>query len=441
MRKIVLMLLAVLATLTSCSGDYMDVIPAGSQALVSIDIHKISQSADMANGNKVEIFKSLLHTDDPSKIGIDLSSNMYIFEAADGGLGLVAKVSDKDAVEDFLENLQEEKICTTPEDKNGYTFTTVKDAWEVGISSSAMLVMGPIVASTRAEAIQTMSEYLDGKDKGITDAQIYKKLQTMKSSISVVACTSALPAKIAPLLALGAPKDADPTSVMIALEIENQKGYVHIYGQPFSFDKDINEALKSAAKTYRPIKGNFESQYKDGFVSLFTNVDGNKYIDLVRSDKGLRALMAGLNTLIDADQMIKAINGDMIFTYIPSDKDGDYYQLMAQNSNNDYMGDVSYWQKSLPQGASLKPMPGGAYRLKGDNVNLDFKSTPSLLVMTSNMNRQIPAAKQSTIIPTKGQRFVIFVNPEASQSQTVKTITTFLKPLFGDFRGIVYTLK
>ena len=117
MRKIVLMLLAVLATLTSCSGDYMDVIPAGSQALVSIDIHKISQSADMANGNKVEIFKSLLHTDDPSKIGIDLSSNMYIFEAADGGLGLVAKVSDKDAVEDFLENLQEEKICTAPEDK------------------------------------------------------------------------------------------------------------------------------------------------------------------------------------------------------------------------------------------------------------------------------------------------------------------------------------
>ena len=44
----------------------------------------------------------MLHVDDVDKCGIDISEKLYLFESADGNLGLCAKVSDEGDVEDWL---------------------------------------------------------------------------------------------------------------------------------------------------------------------------------------------------------------------------------------------------------------------------------------------------------------------------------------------------
>ena len=74
----------------SCSGsDYINTIPASSSALISIDMQKMAESNPQAS--KTGVLKSLLHVDDVAECGIDVSEKMYLFETADGNLGLCAK--------------------------------------------------------------------------------------------------------------------------------------------------------------------------------------------------------------------------------------------------------------------------------------------------------------------------------------------------------------
>ncbi len=56
-------------------------------------------ASDKNAEDKAGMLKSLLHVDDVDKCGIDISEKLYLFESADGNLGLCAKVSDEGDVE------------------------------------------------------------------------------------------------------------------------------------------------------------------------------------------------------------------------------------------------------------------------------------------------------------------------------------------------------
>ena len=94
-------LAVVLGLLSSCSGtDYLNAIPKKSTALISVDMQQMASGK--SDEDKAGMLKSLLHVEDASKCGIDISEKIFLFESADGNLGLCAKVSDEGDVEDWL---------------------------------------------------------------------------------------------------------------------------------------------------------------------------------------------------------------------------------------------------------------------------------------------------------------------------------------------------
>ena len=85
--------------LCSCSDDdYLNAIPQGSMALISIDMPKVAQE----NGSNTGILKDILHVDDVEKCGIDIKSKLYLFESPDGDLGLCARISDRGDAEEWM---------------------------------------------------------------------------------------------------------------------------------------------------------------------------------------------------------------------------------------------------------------------------------------------------------------------------------------------------
>ena len=77
--------IACICIYSSCSGDdYINAIPASSNALVAIDTKALNEQTGMADNNVV---KSLLKVDNVEDCGIDFSSKLYLFETADGNLG------------------------------------------------------------------------------------------------------------------------------------------------------------------------------------------------------------------------------------------------------------------------------------------------------------------------------------------------------------------
>ncbi len=230
-KNLILMSLALLVVvLSSCSGsDYLNAIPKKSTALISVDLQQMA--SDKNAEDKAGMLKSLLHVDDVDKCGIDISEKLYLFESADGNLGLCAKVSDEGDVEDWLASLAKKRIASEVKERKGFHFAVLKDSWLVGFSDQALLVMGPVVADAQAQLQQQMVKYLKAdEDEGITASPMFERLQTLTSPMAMVAQAQALPEKFVAPFTLGAPKDTDPSQVVIAAEMKVKNGILQIQG-------------------------------------------------------------------------------------------------------------------------------------------------------------------------------------------------------------------
>ena len=454
MKKYLLMM-SVLITLilTSCSGtDYLSVIPQGSQAIISFDLAGMAKSANL-DASKSNALKSLLHIDNPSECGIDITSKVYLFESPDGSLGLVAKVNDDDDMENYFNKLSGSGICKKVTKNRGFEWTVLKDSWVIGFSSKAMLVMGPTVGSAQEELKRTMAKYLDAnEDDGIKGTPLFDKLDSMTGDVNMVASVVALPQKIGTPFRLGAPADSDPADVMIAATMQTSNNCLTITGSTFSFNTTVNRALQSSAASYRPITGQFIPSLSDSdAATVVLNFDGSNYIKVLRSDKGLRAALVGLNAAVDADNMIKSIDGDATIVIKSMKGDKMDYSFAAKVKSDAFLDDVGYWKKSLPSGATLTDFGKNCYHLSTGEWNIFFgvRSKSVLYMGSSSKIASLSGLPSSKRLPTsvtnniKGKKQCIIINLDAiAETQpAITTVKELLKPIFGDFKYIIYSVK
>lgn len=452
--RMVLMGLALcLCLLASCSGsDYLNAIPSSSSAVISIDMQQMAERHHMAD--KANVLKSLLHVDDVSDCGIDLSEKLYLFETADGNLGLCAKVDDDGKLEDWLGKLsQQQHICTPLSERKGFQFTILKGSWVLGFSDKAMLVMGPVVADAQADMQRQMVRFLKADEKqGIQASPIFERLDTISSPMAMVAQAQALPEKFVAPFTLGAPKGADASQVFIAAEMDIQKGMLRIKGETFSFNDGIDKALKDAAKNYRPIKGKYVTSMPDDAVAgIFMNVDGNKFLPMMQSNKGIQQLLLGINAAIDMDNIIRSVNGDMAIV-MPSLSDANLKMTMAaQLAHSKWLADVGYWKESCPKGSSIADWGKNAYYYTDGKTSFYFgvsddsqfySGSDQILASYSikESNHPIPAEIRKEVV---GQKLAMVINLNKSEggNDTMSAITSLLSPIFGNLTSIVYTLR
>lgn len=457
MKKMILRMALVgwtlcLCLLSSCSGsDYINAIPSSSSAVISIDMQQMAEKHHMAD--KANVLKSLLHVDDVNDCGIDLSEKLYLFETADGNLGLCAKVDSHGKLEEWVDYLAKQHICSPLSERKGFQFAVLKGSWVLGFSDKAMLVMGPVVADAQADMQRQMARYLKADEKqGIQVSPMFERLDTISSAMAMVAQAQALPEKFVAPFSLGAPKDADASQVVIAAQMEIQKGMLRIKGETFSFNDGIDKALKDAAKNYRPIKGNYVMSMPDDAVAgIFMNVDGNKFLPMMQSNKGIQQLLLGINAAIDMDNIIRSVNGDMAIV-MPSLSDSNLKMTMAaQLANSKWLADVGYWKESCPKGSTIADWGKNAYYYTDGKTSFYFgvsddrqfySGSDQILASYSikESNHPIPVDIRREVV---GQKLAMVINlaKSGSGNDAMSAITSLLSPIFGNLTSIVYTLE
>lgn len=442
MKRIIYgVLAALLAVMTSCSDkDYLNAIPAESQLLISMNTPKLSGA-----GNQV-MLKTLLRVANLDNTGLDLSANLFFFEDAQGNLGLCAKMDDADKLRQTLS-----RAGVTLVKRRGYDFAVLPNRWVIGYSDKAALLMGPVIPAAEAETMAMMAGYLSaGEDDGIVGTPIYAKLDSIDAPMAMVSEARALPEQFVAPFTLGAPKDADASQVMIAAEMEVKKGCLWIKGNTFSFNKRINSALVKAAEGYRPIEGRYVKSMSDtDAMGLFMNVDGTQFINLMRQNRGLKAMLSGINAAIDMDNIIKSINGDMAI--ITPSLGGDNFNLMmsAKLKHADWLADVDYWKQSVPKGGHIGDWGRDCYYYVGDKTSYYFGVTGDWQYMSGGSKEAALRSVKPALKPLdadiqngiKGQKLVMVINFEALKGSKAEAVTGLLKPMFGNLNAIVYTLK
>ena len=410
MRKYIYIIgVAITLLLASCSGDaYLNAIPQGSTALISIDVAKSAE--ETGKTTSADVLKQLLRVTDVSDCGIDLSEKLYLFEAPDGNLGLAAKVSDDDDLSDWLNKMSKEGVCKPVQKRRGKSFTVLKQSWVVAFSDEALLMMGPVVASAQTELMSQMVKYLDAEE-GIKGTPMFDRLSEMSSAVAMVAQAQALPEKFISLFTVGAPTDTDPSEVLIAAEMHAKDGCLLIDGKTFSFDENINKALQTSSSVYRPLNGTFFNQIPEGSLfSLMMNVDGKKYLPMMKADKQLRGLLAGIGVKIDIDKFIEGVDGDLVFV-VP--------RYSEENMEMRWAAQLSATAPEL------------------DTESKDELAKCELTATTT----PLPASLQAML---KGKRMCALfdlTSVEGDKKEVIAIATTLLKPLFGDVKYVVYGSK
>jgi len=444
-------LLFCMLILSSCSSDdYQNVIPKNSTAVISVDLQELYNTSD---DKQLDYLKDVLKLKDADASGLDFSTKAYVFETVDGNIGLVAKVDDEDNISNWIKKLEKAGYCKNLTTRKGFKFTSVKDTWILGFSSDALLVMGPILPIQQADMQRQMIKFLEQDDsKSIKGSPMFQKLDSLESSVSMVAQAAALPEKFVAPFTIGAPKDADASQIMIAAEfVKGEDGCVNIKGETYSLNEHINNAIKENKKTFRPIRGTYSASMPiNASLGIFLNVDGKEFLKLLHSNNSIQALLAGMNTAIDMDNIIKSINGDMSIIIHSFNEGGNIPQMSAQLSNNAFLKDIGYWRESCLAGCKIIDWNKNSYYYTNGTFNYYFGVSDDMqfysggspkyaLESISKSQNAIPEYVQNKI---RGKRLCLILNLETilGDGTDKASVMTSIKPLLGNIRTVIFSM-
>lgn len=441
---------AALLELASCSGDdYINSIPSGSTAIVRVDLRKA-----MGDSRQSRLLAGALNVEDVSDCGLNLSKPVYLFEAADGNVGIAVEVEKKDKVGDWLNGLAARGVCQNPVERHGLLLTVVKGSWMAAASDGAMLVMGPATAAAQPELMRTAMRLLkQDEEDGAKNSPLFTKLETLDAPVSLVAQADALPEALVAPFTLGAPKGTSPSSVLIAARMTVDKpNILRIEGETYSDNPQTDRGLKASLGDCRPIGGTFLATMADSAaMGLFLNVDGKKLIKLMQQDKAMLQLMSGINTVVDINKIVGSVDGDMAVVLPRHSDAGKQLMWGAKLHDSQFLGDVGYWKRSVPAGGRMTDEAPDFYQYADGQTRFYFGVSPQLVFYSGSSAAEArsllhPAAKaipQEVAAMARGKKVAAVVNLKAlgAGSGVVDAVRGFMAPLLGGVDYVVYTMK
>lgn len=433
--------------LSSCNNsDYVKNIPSGCSALLAVDPKKV----EGADGNAM--LKALLPIDDIQSTGIDFGSKIYFFETADGNLGIAAKIKSEDDFSASIAGLAAKGKSTKVKERGDLSFALVNGSWLVAFSGNAMMTIGPITAASRPEVERTVMGYFSqDEEQSIVKTKIYEHIDTMASPISLVAQAQALPEKFVAPFTIGAPKEADASQVMIAARLSVEGKSLVIDGTTYSDNNSVDKALREANAVFRPITPKLVSSYNSrNILGLFMNVDGKAFLPLLQQNKGIQALLVGLNTAIDMDNILRSVDGDLVITVPSYSGDGNMaLSLTAKLGNKAWLGDVDYWKQSCPNGTTIANAGVDTFCYSDGKMKFFFGVSPDLYFFSGNDKDAAAATFQTSRSPlTKsvlselvGKRMAMVLNLRAVAESAGGAAETFINSFVGSVENVVYVRK
>lgn len=438
--KAVWLIMVCALCLASCrDNDYVRSIPASATAVMKID------GAVVAGSHKM---LSLLPFGDKTADVIDLSREVYAFETVDGNLGMCARVKDSDALLEAL------KTVTTSEVRRqgDYRLADINNSWAVGFNDKSLVVLGPVSAAALPDAQRSIVRMLkQDEDASIMARPMYSKLDSIDSRVAFVAQVQALPEKFAAPFMLGAPKGVDASQVAVAAGVDIKDGIVRIDCQNFSFDKSIDRELKKSRAAFRPVKGVFsQSMSHNQLFSLFANVKGKEFLPLLQSDHSLQAVLMGLNTAVDFDNIMRSVDGDLAFMFSGMSQDNIAMTMLARVANPVWTADVDYWKQSCQPGCSITGS-NGSWVYRGGDASFSFGLQGDVFYAISG---QAPASILQLLKPSQpiygevsrmiaGSRMAMVLNlkPLAANSAAAGGMLDMLKPIIDNVKAVVCVMK
>ena len=355
-----LLALAVL-TLASCSKSrvYEQVIPAEADFVLSVSVDQLVKKSEILSKENKELRDQLFPNssapvakilrpllEDPSKVGIDFKSPVYLFTTPDLQGAFLARVSDEGKLKKFLSDLTQIKNPqATIEQKDGISILNGTDNNAIAFTKDALLVLIPTTETKkdmRVEAIQLL-KLKEGKRYHETSS--FKELKSKASDLSLIldykklfSLYSYYAGQLAPNQF--AAQGVDMSKMQIALHINFESGVTTTDIKYISEDKATLEKFTKLSQTISPKKS--ENKYgkfltKDNLFVMNGYCSGPEIINVYKDNPAFTRVFEALGEMgIEPSSLFSLVDGEFalsISSFNPLRSGGLPVTIYAESKN------------------------------------------------------------------------------------------------------------
>ena len=383
--------IVLLAVAVACSNnryeDYMTVIPKDAQGVAAVRFDNVVNKTGVARSPLIRLALSKMSSamsadvetkvkaliDDPSLSGIDFSSPAYAFVINRQTIGVTMKVEDASLLDELVSTMVKLDFCTKAKKSNDYQWTSLADgsARMVYSDNTLLLVFSNTEQAKSLDQMMLDMMRLDADDSFVTTPQFAKLSEQKFEDLQVYFNLGVEGIKQADFLKELLPKGAKPADYEFVAGLNLREGGVDVQGLLFSTNEKAQEEFDNYFASFKPMKGDYINKIPVGSkVWVCMGTDGNKLVDLMKRVPKIKEVLLAAGFVIDAEQMLRAIDGDMMIYMKPEKEEVGMY---AQLGNSDFMKDVDSWMESAEKyGYSLKLEGTGKYQVQGDDIDLHW---------------------------------------------------------------------
>lgn len=375
---LLLLIIAALLIWFFCRGrnDVAGIIPEDARAVAALDVKELSQTT----GLEVDKLCSKLGVAEVGQSGLDFSAPVYGFVSRQGHFGIALSVKSKRRVKKALQ-----QIGTDVESQRGLQWAMVK-SWIVAFDSDRMLVMGPASSSEVGSLRGQMTALMNQKK---VSSPTLNDLNKRSGTLKLISRMDVMPKAYVQMLKKWLPAGIDFNSVSAFAALDAQKTSFTLHTELLSEDKQVLNSFAQIDSLLRPIQGSLLDQGHSSPVLWVTaGLKGDRLLTLLRQNPTIRTHLIALNMCVDADMMLRSIDGDVSLS-VPSISLGFKLPtalLTAKLSNKDFLHNVDSWKTGLATdaGVRFRVLRDNDFHLSAGNVNAFFGVRGDQLYITSD---------------------------------------------------------
>lgn len=327
-------------------NGYRSAIPRDAKAVMVVDFTQTAQNLGFT------IKDLMMHYDKMSSIGVDFAKPIYGFVARNGNIGLVASVANADLLDENLHNMGFET-----ETRRGLIWCVIGN-FLMSHDDEKLLVMGPTTINTSNDLYEQMAELMI---QGSSESDILVSLDEQPGEIKLYTHADVLPESVTNHIAMHLPEGADLSKVEVkaAIEVTNKK--VTFEASLDFADDRLRDYFVEFNRSFHPINGRLLNMApEDPVFWACANIEGDHHLELMRHYKRLRPVLAFMNTQLDADQIINAIEGDVSVSIPMISLNGLRTLVLAELKDTDFSEDATLewkgeeWQSGICRNADRK---------------------------------------------------------------------------------------
>lgn len=413
---VILALIFMLSACTNNEKNYTTVIPKDATLVVKANMKNLVEKSDLSNSPIIAMAKQSLGllmgkdakkhietiTDDPSLTGLNFDLPVYLFQTKNNYTGLSICVDDESLLAEFLNALSGQNLCTKVKERDGLKCCKLLDDINVAYDDNTLLLLVRVedkgISSTQNDGavIQQLFDY--NEDNSFIMSDNAKKMNDMNcEDFQIYSNLAAIPSQYIEDYKSLLPAGVNYSDVNVIFGVDFLKGSVSVKTLLCGNNANAQKLIDDGYDSFKPIKGTYLSNItKNNETWIYFGSDGEKGLEQIKKFPVVKDMLTALNLGIDADNIIRAIDGDVLISSKSVDKSQNYdcvlkdadFSLVANLKNSNFMKDMNYWMESSKEyGVNIVPFKD-QYKLRIEDKdyymdvkknNLYFGTTPSSL--------------------------------------------------------------